>query len=52
MARRLGDATALATVLIRSYWTRHEGGSMEETLEMLLEARDLAEAAGDTDLQG
>ena len=51
MARRLGDATGLATVLMRSYWTRLEGGSMEETLEMLLEARDLAEAAGDTDLQ-
>ena len=51
MARRLGDETSLATVLVRSYWTRLEGGNMEETLEMLLEARDLAQRAGDTDLQ-
>jgi DNA-binding CsgD family transcriptional regulator/tetratricopeptide (TPR) repeat protein len=51
MARRLGDKTGLATVLMRSYWARAEGGSMEETLEMLLEARSLAQAAGDTDLQ-
>jgi DNA-binding CsgD family transcriptional regulator/tetratricopeptide (TPR) repeat protein/KaiC/GvpD/RAD55 family RecA-like ATPase len=51
MTRRLGDGTALATVLIRSFWTRAEGESMEETLEMLLEARNLAQDAGDTDLQ-
>jgi DNA-binding CsgD family transcriptional regulator/tetratricopeptide (TPR) repeat protein len=51
MARRLGDATGLAKVLMRSYWTRAEGGRMEETLEMMAEARDLARGTGDTALQ-
>ena len=50
MARRLGDRLGLATVLMRSYWSRGEG-SLEETLEMLSEARELAEALGETDLQ-
>ncbi len=51
MARRLGDGIGLATVLIRSYWTRADGASMQETLEMLREASKLAQDAGATDLQ-
>lgn len=50
MARRLDDRLGLATVLVRSYWSRG-GGSPERTLEMLSEARDLAEALGASDLQ-
>jgi DNA-binding CsgD family transcriptional regulator/tetratricopeptide (TPR) repeat protein len=50
MARRLGDRLGLATVLVRSYWSRGEG-SIEHTLEMLSEARDLAEGLGASDLQ-
>ena len=50
MARRLGDRLGLATVLVRSYWSRGEG-SLEETLEMLSEASDLAEGLGASDLQ-
>jgi DNA-binding CsgD family transcriptional regulator len=50
LARRLGDRLGLATVLMRSYWSRGEG-SLEQTLEMLSEARDLAEGLGASDLQ-
>jgi DNA-binding CsgD family transcriptional regulator len=50
MARRLDDRLGLATVLMRSYWSRGEG-NLEDTLEMLSEARDLAEDLGATDLQ-
>jgi DNA-binding CsgD family transcriptional regulator len=50
MARRLGDRLGLATVLVRSYWSRGEG-SLEQTLGMLSEARDLAEGLGAIDLQ-
>jgi ATP/maltotriose-dependent transcriptional regulator MalT len=50
MARRLGDRPGLATVLVRSYWSRGEG-SLQETLDMLSEARDLAESLGAIDLQ-
>ena len=50
MARRLDDRLGLATVLVRSYWSRGDG-SPERTFEMLSEARDLAEALGATDLQ-
>jgi DNA-binding CsgD family transcriptional regulator/tetratricopeptide (TPR) repeat protein len=50
MARRLDDRLGLATVLVRSYWSRGDG-SPERTLEMLSEARDLAEALGTSDLQ-
>ena len=50
MARRLDDRLGLATVLMRSYWSRGEG-NLEHTLEMLSEARDLAEELGETDLQ-
>jgi DNA-binding NarL/FixJ family response regulator len=50
MARRLDDRIGLATVLMRSYWSHHNAGH-EQTLSMLSEARDLAEAMGETDLQ-
>jgi DNA-binding NarL/FixJ family response regulator len=50
MARRLGDRLGLATVLVRSYWSLG-AGSLEETLEMLSEARELAEDLGGADLQ-
>ena len=40
MARRLDDRAGLATVLMRSYWS-HGNSSLERTLEMLAEARDL-----------
>src|SRR5262249_9600835 len=48
MARRIGDRRGLASVLMASYWgsaTR----SLEEILEMLAEARDLARELGDKD---
>jgi DNA-binding CsgD family transcriptional regulator/tetratricopeptide (TPR) repeat protein len=50
MARRLDDRLGLATVLVRSYWSRGNG-SLERTLDMLSEARDLAEGLGESDLQ-
>jgi len=50
MARRLDDRLGLATVLMRSYWSRGEG-SLEQTLEMLSEARDLSAGLGESELQ-
>jgi DNA-binding CsgD family transcriptional regulator/tetratricopeptide (TPR) repeat protein len=50
MARRLDDRLGLATVLVRSFWSLGDG-SVDDTLEMLSEARDLAEDLGETDLQ-
>ena len=50
MARRLDDRPGLATVLVASYWSRGDQ-SLEPTLEMLSEARDLAEGLGANDLQ-
>jgi DNA-binding CsgD family transcriptional regulator len=50
MARRLEDRLGLATVLMRSFWSRGEG-KLEHTLEMLSEARDLSEALGERDMQ-
>ncbi len=50
MARRLDDRLGLATVLVRSYWSRGDG-SLTETLTMLSEARDLAEDLGESELQ-
>jgi DNA-binding CsgD family transcriptional regulator/tetratricopeptide (TPR) repeat protein len=50
MARRLDDRLGLATVLVAAYWSRGDQ-SLDETLEMLVEARDLAEGLGATDLQ-
>lgn len=50
MARSLGDRLGLATVLVRSYWSLGDGNP-DQTLEMLAEARDLAEALGEHDLR-
>jgi DNA-binding CsgD family transcriptional regulator len=50
MARRLDDRLGLATVLMRSYWSRGPA-ELEETLEMLSEAFELAEELGASDLQ-
>jgi ATP/maltotriose-dependent transcriptional regulator MalT len=50
MARRLDDRLGLATVLVRSYWSLGNG-RLEDTLEMLAEARDLAEGLGASDLR-
>ena len=50
MARRLVDRLGLATVLMRSYWSRVEGDP-EQTLATLAEARDLSEGLGESDLQ-
>jgi predicted ATPase/DNA-binding CsgD family transcriptional regulator len=50
MARRLDDRLGLATVLMRSYWSRNDD-PVEETLEMLTEACELAAGLGDSELQ-
>jgi tetratricopeptide (TPR) repeat protein len=50
MARRIGDRLGLATVLMRSYWSRAED-QLEHTLEMLTEARVISEALGARDMQ-
>ena len=50
MARRLGDRLGLATVLMRSYWS-HGNSSLEQTLEMLSEAREISEQLGEIDMQ-
>ncbi len=49
MAREVGDPTALAQVLVGSYWGRAVTPA-EEVLAMLTEGRDLAEAVGDVEL--
>ena len=50
MARRLEDRAGLATVLMRSYWSRGTT-SLEEILAMVTEARDLGEALGNTEIR-
>ncbi|HUO73950.1 MAG TPA: AAA family ATPase [Solirubrobacteraceae bacterium] len=50
MARELDDRLGLATVLVRSYWSRGDG-SLAQTLAMLSEARELADGLGASDLQ-
>ena len=50
MARELHDRLGLATVLMRSYWSRGTS-SLEEILEMLTEARDLGEELGNTEIR-
>ena len=50
MARRLGDRTGLATVLMRSYWSRGTS-ALDEILEMVTEAKDLAAVLGNTEIQ-
>jgi DNA-binding CsgD family transcriptional regulator/tetratricopeptide (TPR) repeat protein len=57
MARRIDDRPRLATALMGVYWARtgiYRAGateSLEEILEMLGEARDLAESMGDVEGQ-
>jgi DNA-binding CsgD family transcriptional regulator/tetratricopeptide (TPR) repeat protein len=50
MARRLDDRLGLATVLMRSYWSRSDD-RLEETLEMLDEACELAAGLGESQIQ-
>jgi DNA-binding CsgD family transcriptional regulator/tetratricopeptide (TPR) repeat protein len=50
MARRIDDRPGLATVLMGVYWARATT-SLAEALEMLGEARDLAEDMGDVEGQ-
>ena len=50
MARRQGDRAGLATVLMRSYWSRGTT-SVEEILGMLTEARDIGEELGNTEIR-
>ncbi len=50
MARRIDDRPGLATVLVGIYWARATT-SLAEALEMLGEARDLAEEMGDVEGQ-
>ncbi len=50
LARGLGDRAGLATVLVRSYWSRG-ATPIEEILEMLTEARTISEELGDLELQ-
>jgi DNA-binding CsgD family transcriptional regulator/tetratricopeptide (TPR) repeat protein len=50
MARRLDDRRGLATVLMRTYWSGTRR-SLDSTLAMLTEARDLAEQLSELELQ-
>ena len=50
MARRLDDRQGLAKVLVRSYWSR-DVREFAQTLDMLAEARDLAQGVGDDELE-
>jgi DNA-binding CsgD family transcriptional regulator len=50
MAREMGDRAALANVLVGSFWSRGTS-SLEEVLEWLTEARELAEALGVEELR-
>ena len=50
MARRLGDQVGLASVLMRSYWSRGKT-SLEEILDMLTEARDIGQELGNTEIR-
>jgi DNA-binding CsgD family transcriptional regulator/type II secretory pathway predicted ATPase ExeA len=50
LARRLDDRSGLAKLLTRSYWARGNS-SIQEILEMLAEAEQLARALGDNELR-
>jgi DNA-binding CsgD family transcriptional regulator len=50
MAREIGARAALATVLMRGYWSR-ETTSLEEILDMLGEAVCIGEELGDIDIR-
>src|SRR4051812_324795 len=49
LARRLDDRVPLATVLVRSYWSRGTS-SLDEILALLTEAVDLGQALGNTEI--
>ncbi|MBV9534374.1 MAG: AAA family ATPase, partial [Solirubrobacterales bacterium] len=50
LARKLNDQAGLATVLMRSYWSRGMS-SVQEILGMLAEAKALGEELGDTEIE-
>lgn len=50
MARRLEDKVGLAGVLVRSYWSRGTT-SLEEILGMLIEAKDIGQELGKTEIR-
>jgi DNA-binding CsgD family transcriptional regulator/tetratricopeptide (TPR) repeat protein len=50
LARRLGDRAGLATVLVRSYWSRG-ATPIGQILEMITEARTIGEELMDTEIQ-
>jgi DNA-binding CsgD family transcriptional regulator len=51
LARRLDDRAGLATVLVRSYWSRGTT-PIGEIIEMLIEAKVLGEELGDPEIVG
>ncbi len=50
MARQSGDRTALATVLMRAYWSRGKN-SLDEILAMLTESAAIGEELGNTEIR-
>jgi DNA-binding CsgD family transcriptional regulator len=50
MARRSGDQSGLAAVLMGAYWSRYTN-SLEEILAMLTEAAAIGEEMGDTEIR-
>jgi DNA-binding CsgD family transcriptional regulator len=50
LARQMDDRAGLATVLTRSYWSRGSS-SLDDILEMLVEARAIGAELGDTEIQ-
>jgi len=50
MARRLSDRPGLAHVLTRAYWTKG-ANTLDEILDMVTEARDIASELGDIEMQ-
>jgi DNA-binding CsgD family transcriptional regulator len=50
LARKLGDRAGLATVLMRSYWSRGTT-SLDEIIEMLAEAKALGEEMANIEIQ-
>jgi DNA-binding CsgD family transcriptional regulator len=50
LARQIHDPLGLATVLVRSYWSRGTTPN-EEILEMLTEAKQIGEQLGNTEIQ-
>jgi DNA-binding CsgD family transcriptional regulator len=50
LARRIDDPLGLATVLVRSYWSRGTSPN-EDILGMLTEAKEIGERLGNTEIQ-